>query len=245
MAVIAIGDIHGNLRALDDLLGKISQEIDSGDTVVFLGDYIDRGPDSKGCIQRILDFRRTTQVQVVSLLGNHEQWMLQTCHDYSRHSWLLGMEAFPTIQSYAPDAGSRLLDEIGIFGQRFIYEQVQLPYELFFDAIPPDHIEFLSSLKSFFRSAEGIYVHAGVNPAGGKVEEQAVDRLIWGVEEFPDFYVGNENVVYGHWNNPVFDAKGWPHPRIVGRTYGMDTIANGVLSAIRMPDAAVFQSGRY
>jgi serine/threonine protein phosphatase 1 len=66
------GDIHGNFRALDDLLGKISQEIGSGDTVVFLGDYIDRGPDSKGCIQRILDFRRTTQIQVVALLGNHE-----------------------------------------------------------------------------------------------------------------------------------------------------------------------------
>lgn len=69
MAVIAIGDIHGNLRALDDLLGKVRQEIDTGDTVEFLGDYIDRGPDSKGCIERILDFRRTSQIRVVALLG--------------------------------------------------------------------------------------------------------------------------------------------------------------------------------
>jgi serine/threonine protein phosphatase 1 len=77
MVILAIGNIHVNLRALDDLLGKVSQEIDCGGTVVFLGDYIDRGPDSKGCIQRILDFRRISKIQFVALLGNHAQWMLK------------------------------------------------------------------------------------------------------------------------------------------------------------------------
>src|SRR5579872_6140200 len=99
MAVIAVGDIHGNLRALDDLLNRVGAEAGSGDTVVFLGDYVDRGSDSKGCIERILDFRRTTKAGVVGLLGNHEQWMLETSRDFTRHSWMMGMEAMETIQS--------------------------------------------------------------------------------------------------------------------------------------------------
>jgi serine/threonine protein phosphatase 1 len=91
MATIAIGDIHGNLRALDDLLGRVRDDITLSDTVVFLGDYIDRGPDSKGCIDRILDFRREIIGEVVCLRGNHEDWLLRTMDDYTRHSWLMGI----------------------------------------------------------------------------------------------------------------------------------------------------------
>jgi serine/threonine protein phosphatase 1 len=69
VATFAIGDIHGNVLALDDLLAKIIPEISPGDTVVFLGDYIDRGADSKACIERILDLRRTAKAQIVALMG--------------------------------------------------------------------------------------------------------------------------------------------------------------------------------
>jgi serine/threonine protein phosphatase 1 len=78
MGTIAIGDIHGNLRALEDLLNGISKEVGAEDTVVFLGDYIDRGPDSKGCIERIIAFQSDMKANVVPLLGNHEEWLLQT-----------------------------------------------------------------------------------------------------------------------------------------------------------------------
>ena len=88
MSTIAIGDVHGNLAALDDLLNRITMEISADDTVVFLGDYIDRGPDASGCIQRIIDFRRAGKGRVVTLLGNHEEWLLRTHEDYTRHSWL-------------------------------------------------------------------------------------------------------------------------------------------------------------
>src|SRR5215813_4099902 len=102
MATIAIGDIHGNLPALDDLLNRISKEVGAEDTVVFLGDYVDRGPDSKGCIERIIAFQSDVKANVVALLGNHEQWLLQTYRDYTRHSWIIGMEAFVFIQTASP-----------------------------------------------------------------------------------------------------------------------------------------------
>ena len=91
MATIAVGDIHGNLAALSDLLDQIRGESAPDDTVVFLGDYMDRGPDTKGCVDPILGFQRHVRARVVCLLGNHEDWFLRTLHDYGRHSWLLGM----------------------------------------------------------------------------------------------------------------------------------------------------------
>jgi serine/threonine protein phosphatase 1 len=72
MATIAIGDIHGNIAALDDLLDQVARDLTASDEVVFLGDYIDRGPASKACIDRILDFRSHSAARVVTLLGNHE-----------------------------------------------------------------------------------------------------------------------------------------------------------------------------
>lgn len=241
MATIAIGDIHGNIRALDDLLAVLAKEIGENDTIVFLGDYIDRGPDSKTCIERILDMKRTTG-SVVTLLGNHEQWLIRTYRDYTCHSWMLGMEALSTIQSYSGAAASALRHALGDFGPRIVLERLPLPYDLFFDAVPTAHIEFLSSLRTFWRTKDAVFVHGGLNPAGGGVEQQTTEHLVWGMDGFPERYTANDCVVYGHANNPVVDRQGWPHPRIVGRTFGLDTISKGVLTALRLPDGAVFQS---
>ena len=87
MATLAIGDIHGHRPALEDLLGQIAGEVAEGDTVVFLGDYIDRGPDSKGCVDAILRFRSEVRADVVCLLGNHEDWLLRTMANHERHSF--------------------------------------------------------------------------------------------------------------------------------------------------------------
>jgi len=104
MATIAVGDIHGNLEALTEILDQIRGHGGPSDTIVFLGDYMDRGPNTKGCIDAILEFQREIEAEVVCLLGNHEDWFLRTLRDYGCHSWLLGMEAFDTIRSYSVDA---------------------------------------------------------------------------------------------------------------------------------------------
>jgi len=71
MATIAIGDIHGCLPPLEDLLSQLTGEVSERDTIVFLGDYIDRGPDTKGCIDRMLRFIDEIRAPVVCLCGNH------------------------------------------------------------------------------------------------------------------------------------------------------------------------------
>src|SRR5277367_3997857 len=104
MATIAIGDVHGNYAALDDLLAKVLPEVQSSDTLVFLGDFIDRGSRSREVVERIVQVRRQSRIPVVALMGNHEQWMLKSLHDPCSHSWLLGMGALDTIASYSPEA---------------------------------------------------------------------------------------------------------------------------------------------
>ena len=244
MATIAIGDIHGNLKALDDLLARINREVNKSDTVVFLGDYIDRGPDSRGCIERVLDFKRNVNALVITLLGNHEEWLLRTLDDYSRHSWIF-MDAFPTIKSYSQTVAAKIRSDIKKLGPSFILKHVRLPYELFLDAMPRKHVEFIKSLKTYYRSPDGVCVHGGLDPAVGPPEEQKPENLIWGTDDFPEAYSGEDAILYGHSNNPEFDKSGWPRPRIVGKTFGLDTISEGVLSAVRLPGGDVFQSDRH
>ena len=132
MATIAIGDIHGNQRQLDDLLARVVPELRPEDTLVFLGDYIDRGPDSKGCLERILRLKLEAQFEVVTLLGNHEQWMLRSLKDPMRHSWLLAMEGMDTVKSYSAEAAEILARSIEDYGPRLFFYKVALPTKRFF-----------------------------------------------------------------------------------------------------------------
>jgi serine/threonine protein phosphatase 1 len=245
MATIAIGDIHGNLAALDDLLGQIRGELTVGDTLVFLGDYIDRGPDTKGCIDAVLRFRRETDARVVCLMGNHEDWFLQTMRDHHHHSWLLVMDAFVTIRSYSPKAEQVVRDTFAAAKAKVYARGCALPYDTFFAAVPPEHVRFFRRLRPYHRTADGICTHAGLDPRGSRLAEQARHAVIWGRPRFPEDYVGADLIVYGHMNNATLDADRWPHPTFVGRTIGVDTISHGVLTAVRLPDQRIFQSARH
>jgi serine/threonine protein phosphatase 1 len=244
MASWAIGDVHGNARALDDLLRQLEREISSGDTVVFLGDYIDRGPDTCRCIDRILEFRAGSSATVITLMGNHEDWLLKTMRDYTRHAWILVMDAFPTIQSYSPEAARELRSAVKEAGRR-LYEGDVLPYQVFFDAIPSRHLEFFQGLKLFYQTSDAIFAHAGIDPRVRELERQHSMSLLMGTLGFVDGHEGPDVVVYGHLNNATLDGEGWPQPRVLRWTIGIDTISHGVLTAIRLPDRAIFQSSRY
>lgn len=245
MTTIAVGDVHGNYPALASLLRKVERELRAGDTLVFLGDYVDRGPYVRECIERIIQIRHNADYDVVALLGNHEGWMLNSMRDYTRHSWLLNLEALNTIASYSASAAQVLRSEMEAFGPRLFTEEVRLPYELFFESLPTSHVEFFTTLPSFHRSPDVLCVHAGLNPAVPSMEEQNPRTLIWGDLSFPGSYTGLESVVYGHWGNCERDELGRSRPRQVNRTYGIDSIKTGVLTAMRFPDLEVFQSESY
>jgi len=241
----AVGDIHGNLDALQDLVGQLRHEARRDDTVVFLGDYIDRGPATKQCIDAILRFRQESPAQVVCLLGNHEDWFLRTMADYRRHSWLLGMEAFDTIRSYSPEAEEVLRKAVERAGRELFQGECRLPYDVFYDCMPQDHRRFFEELQLYCQTPDCLCTHGGVDCRVIPVLEQPRDALIWGAGGFPDDYKGVQTIVYGHWDNATLDASGRPRPAVIGQTIGIDTISHGVLTAVRLPGLRVFQSARY
>ena len=245
MSTFAIGDIHGNADGLQDLLVQMSPEVCRGDVVVFLGDYVDRGPDSRGCIDAILKFRDTTPADVVCLLGNHEDWLLATRRDFCRHTWLRVMDAWDTIRSYSPEAESALRRAARELRDEFYMDDVALPYERFFDAMPSSHLAFLDELRTHYRGADAYCSHAGVVPALSSLDGQPRHELIWGAAGFPYAYTGDDLIVYGHWNNATVDASGWPGPRFLNNTIGLDTSAFGVVTGIRLPDRRLYQSAQY
>lgn len=243
MSVIAIGDLHGNLEALNSLLAQIVPEMRPDDTLVFLGDYIDRGPDAKGCIERILRLKRESIFPVVTLMGNHEQWMLRSLSDSTQHSWLIAMDAFATIKSYSEEAARHFEQALEEYGARLFTVRIPLPYSAFFDAMPPEHLEFFRQLKPYHQDGDVVWAHGGV-PLEGLVHPVDAYECVWGAPGFPRHYSGAETIVYGHWNNAAVGADGSVQPYILpNHTYGIDTISHGVLTALRLPDGRVFQSG--
>ena len=246
MSTFAVGDIHGNLEALDDLLVTLTPELRSDDTLVFLGDYIDDGPDVAGCIQRIVELGERAPCRVVGLMGNHEQWMLRSREDHRRHSWLLTMAGLRTVASYSTEVASLLGEEIEQGGSRVVLGVLRLPYDRFFDVLPRAHLDFFLGLRPFYQSPDVVCVHGGVEGTDGPIGDYPADALIWGPPGFPDSYQGDGIVAYGHHNNAVLDEDGWPRPRVTrDRAFGVDTIRHGVLTAMQFPEIRVFQSRRF
>jgi serine/threonine protein phosphatase 1 len=242
VSTYAIGDVHGLAGALERVLAQIRPHVEPADSVVFLGDYIDRGPDSKACIDQIIAFSAEVPARVVTLLGNHEQWLLRTRRDYTDHSWLLGMEGFTTIESYSPAAAATLREAKKAAGIALYTNKVALPYEVFFDAMPDLHVRFFEALATCHRSPDAFCSHGGCDPAAGPLDAQTERDLVWGTRTFLRSYDGPDFVVYGHWSNAVAGESGAWSPARAPFSLGLDTSAHGIVTAARLPEMVVFQA---
>lgn len=214
----AVGDIHGRLDLLDDILQQIKADIAkqpaSETYVVFLGDLIDRGPDSRGVVQRLVELD-IPGAKPVFLGGNHEQVLLDVLDGAPGvlHDWLrYGGEA--CVASYGLDA-----KQLGRMDEARGAEVIR-------SVMPGDHIAFLKGMGDTFRFGDYLFVHAGIRP-GIAIEDQARQDLRWIREPF----LGDSSdhgmvVVHGH---TVMDEVDECANRI-----GIDTGAykTGVLTAL-------------
>jgi serine/threonine protein phosphatase 1 len=170
-----VGDIHGRLDLLDELLGKIHDELDRHPArkslLVFVGDLIDRGPESAQVVERLRTYRRRG-VKPVFLLGNHEEVLLRIlAGDKSLINSWLKFGGLQCLESYGIDAKalrSRLPEDILAAIQR---------------AIPKQHIEFLESFVDSCRFGDYLFVHAGIRP-GVEIDQQRQSDLRWIREPF-------------------------------------------------------------
>jgi serine/threonine protein phosphatase 1 len=194
--VYAVGDIHGRLDLLKTLWKKIRADEGSTSlhkTIIFLGDYVDRGPDSKGVIDFLLDVGRS-ETDLVCLRGNHDQSVLDFVRDASHYRAWRRFGAAATLSSY------------GVVPPRFedaaALEEARID---FISRCPVTHLQFLEALPFFHELGGYYFAHAGVRP-GVSLEQQEPADLLWIREEF--LFSNKEfgkTVVHGHspTENPV------------------------------------------
>lgn len=188
MRVYAVGDIHGCADLLDSLLTRIAEDdrIEPADSrLVFLGDYVDRGPDSRGVLDRLLDIR-AQRPDTVFLKGNHEAAMLDFLAGPSAGAAWLDWGGEETLASYGvADAARR--------------DPADLAAELK-GRLPPEHLRFLKTLTLLETIGDYCFVHAGVRP-GRPFEAQEEEDLLWIRSEFhdaPSRLRPDKVIVHGH-----------------------------------------------
>lgn len=209
--IFAVGDIHGcrdQLRALIALL-DIDRE---RDTLVLIGDYIDRGLDSKGVLDFILELKRELK-HVVCLRGNHEEMFLDFMGEGKTGALFLENGGRETLSSYGLKRITGVMAGI----------------------LPATHLQFLQALPLYFETEDFLFVHAGLRP-GIPLERQDPFDLLWIRQEF---YLSDTDfgkvVVFGHTPFPqpllLEDRIGID----TGAVYG------GKLTGIRLPDRQIYQ----
>jgi serine/threonine protein phosphatase 1 len=144
---IAIGDIHGCSNALGTIIATLAPEPD--DTIVVLGDFIDRGVDTRGVIDQLI--KLSSQCRLISIQGNHEQMMLDAMKDRTKlRTWIQYGES--TLMSYGADAT--------------------------LESIPIEHLAFVRSTRDYFETASHLFVHATYVP-NLPMEEHSTLFLRW------------------------------------------------------------------
>jgi len=201
-----IGDIHGCLTPLKRLLDHLEPDLHQ-DRLLFVGDYIDRGPDSRGVVDYILGLQaRYPADHIICLKGNHEAMFLDFLAGIDRALFLFN-GGLGTLQNYWGDGWN---------------QQPEL-------ALPLDHARFFQDLRPYYETEDYIFVHGGLKP-GTPLEQQVEEDLLWIRGEFiasaEDF---GRRVVFGH--------TPFKQPLILPNKIGVDTglVYGNFLTCLKLP----------
>lgn len=191
--IYAIGDVHGRVDLLRQVFARIDAERLAPDPPkrileILVGDYVDRGPDSRGVLDAIVE--RQASREVICLSGNHEDLLLGFLRDPSTLRGWRNNGARETLLSYGIPLPARL-----------DVSAMQEVAARFRDALPPAHHRLLSMLALSHEEGGYFFAHAGVRP-GVPLAEQSPDDLLWIRREFLD-HTGSFGRVVVHGHTPV------------------------------------------
>lgn len=246
MRTFAIGDVHGDIEHLDRLLERLPRPED-GDTLVFLGDYVDRGPCSAEVVARVRALERGGPQRVVALRGNHEDAWIQVVDE----GWL----------EFVLPRNNGCLEALCSFRGQPVPDEdesatkEELEQMLSGSFLPRDVVDWMRGLPYFFEDAHAIYVHAGLIDKGGRFghpsETEPKRALLW--TRSREFFAGYRGklVVVGHTSTGLLPAELssytpedpddlWAGPCVVA----LDTRCGkgGFLTAIELPAKRIYES---
>ncbi len=190
--IYAIGDVHGRADLLERVFARIDAHIARHPVdraiQVLVGDYIDRGPNSREVLDRLVE--RTRSNELVLLKGNHEVCLLEFLRDPSK------------LQSWGPMGGLETLMSYGVTPSLNADAQIQQKLAGEFQAVfPKAHLILLDSLRLSFSCGEFFFVHAGVRP-GVPLTKQREKDLLWIRDEFL-LHEGKFDKIIVHGHTPV------------------------------------------
>jgi calcineurin-like phosphoesterase family protein len=214
--LFAIGDIHGCVDELATMMKAIAPT--QGDTVVFVGDYVDRGPSAREVIDLLLELKRG-EADCVFLKGNHEDMMLSFLGLPGRYG-----------ESFLLNGGAQTLESYGVSDETL---------DQAIERLPLSHVEFLKGLATSYLRPPYLFVHAGILPTR-QLEEQSVEDMLWIRQEFIfNPHQLGATVVFGH--TPMRSV-------MVDLPYklGIDTglVYGGKLTCLEFNEGVLIQVGR-
>ncbi|WP_291724958.1 metallophosphoesterase family protein [Magnetospirillum sp. 64-120] len=219
--VYAVGDVHGQVGQLRAMVAAIAARAQDDrargevPVAVFLGDYIDRGDDSRAVLDLLCDLPQAEPtVRWVFLAGNHEASVLGFLDDPQTHAPWLRFGGIETMASYGvPPAAA---------------ETLRQSRDRLAQALPDRHLDFLRGLRHSYESGDYVFVHAGLRP-GVPLAQQRAEDLLWIRDEFlgrPCWH--GKCVVHGHTIEP--------EPAVLEWRMGIDTgaYAGGALTCLAL-----------
>ena len=210
--IIAIGDIHGCLLALNAILEQIEPERD--DVIVTLGDYVDRGPDSRGVLDRLIAL--AGECKLVPIMGNHDDMFLQA-RNCTQLSAFLTMGGLTTLASYGASS----------------------PPDL--SKVPEEHFAFLERCVDYFETETHIFLHAAYLPHLPMSEQPGL-ALRWESlrDGIPDPHYSGKIAIVGHTSQRSGEILDLGHVKCIDtRCYG-----GGWLTALDVHSGQVWQANK-
>jgi serine/threonine protein phosphatase 1 len=214
-SIFAVGDIHGCHEKLERLLDRLPVKRPR-DTLVFLGDYLDRGREARKVLD-VLCGMRQKGFKVIALMGNHEYLLLE-------------------YHKTADPGLLPLLRRIGIEKTLESYGDITLSQIATFSFLPEEHREFLFSLLPYWQTDEYLFVHAGLNPLVPLEEQTAADLF-----EIREPFLNNDSA-FGR--RVIFGHTPFATPYVTANKIGIDTgaVYGNLLTAVQLPAERFFHA---
>lgn len=215
-----IGDIHGCVDELSSLMRFLEEDqgLTEGEALIFVGDYIDRGPASKEVIDFLIEFEQRTPSDVFFLKGNHEEMFLD---------WLAGTQSESGV-SYLHNGGQECLESYGLSSEASPTEVCA--------QLPKKHRTFFEKLERYIVSEKHIFVHAGLNPLR-PLSHQFDEDIFWIRSAFiENIHSFQKTIVFGH---TPFDEVKFHLPYKIGIDTGL--VYGNTLTALEIAGGDIYQ----
>lgn len=234
MKTFVVGDIHGRCAQLLNVLDMLPRD-ESTDTLIFLGDLIDRGPDVPGCVDHVLNLCKREPDKVICLRGNHEQMLLDFL-DKSNSIWMETTTGSDQTFAQYTATSLRIRTDTDFNTAR----------DLIAAKIPHEQIDFFRKLPLYYEDDFALYVHAGLED-GKHPRESSPHALLWTRDEH--FYKGyrGKPCVFGHTPTPLLPWRGRLGRHgiyLFNSAIGIDTGYNlySPLTCLSLPDFTLYQT---